>query len=72
MTAAAAAAVTPTEIDCADLCTDYALCWEEHNPGEDFRGGGECVASCEETSQADRAAREIELGKPSCGSTFNP
>jgi len=34
--------------DCANACTEIAVCWEEQNPGEDYNQGGFCVSSCEE------------------------
>lgn len=59
--APADAAAAPATVDCDDVCTTYAVCSEEHYGG-DFRGGGECVSSCEEMAEAARAtwAKEIE------------
>jgi len=42
------------EFDCAEACTNYAVCWEQVHKGEDFRGGFRCTASCEHMAPADQ------------------
>lgn len=53
--APAAPAAPAAAVDCDDVCTTFAVCWEEVNGG-DFRGGGACVSNCEEMPEADRTA----------------
>jgi hypothetical protein len=53
-------ASTPTAAEpaapatCDDACTAYAGCYEDVYK-KDFERGGECVSSCEEMAEADRA-----------------
>src|SRR5690242_9536052 len=65
-------AATPTEAappaepaTCEDLCTSYAICYEEVYGG-DYRGGGECVADCESKAPADRDAWAAKVNGGDC------
>jgi Cys-rich protein (TIGR04453 family) len=51
--------------DCANACTEIAVCWEEENPGRDYNQGGFCVSSCEE---GDKKAffQCVEKGRGDC------
>ncbi len=40
--------------DCAEPCTDYAVCWERVNQGRDFAGGRSCTAGCEHMTLEER------------------
>lgn len=33
--------------DCADACTEIAVCWEAENPGREYSQGGNCTSACE-------------------------
>jgi hypothetical protein len=60
-------------IDCDNVCTDYAVCYEEHYK-KDFRGGGDCVRNCEEMAPADRGRWALEVSAAqrdeACASLF--
>jgi len=46
----------PPPEDCADACTEIAVCWEEVNEGRDYNQGGMCTSSCEEAAPDQRKA----------------
>lgn len=48
------AAEPATPATCEEACTQYAVCYEQ-TYDKDFERGGECVSSCEEMAEADRA-----------------
>jgi hypothetical protein len=50
----AALAPDAEPFDCAEPCTDYAVCWERVNKGRDFAGGRVCDYNCSHMSPADR------------------
>ncbi|HEU5056712.1 MAG TPA: hypothetical protein VFU21_09300 [Kofleriaceae bacterium] len=43
---AAAADASPLPDDCANACTEIAVCWEEVNEGREYTQGGDCTAAC--------------------------
>lgn len=57
------AAATP--VDCADLCTIYAGCYEEVYQ-EDFRGGAGCVESCEAETPEEQQAYAALIHGSNC------
>jgi hypothetical protein len=52
-------------VDCADLCTLYAGCYEEVYQ-EDFRGGFGCVESCEAKTPEDQQAYATLINSGDC------
>ncbi|MBL0215611.1 MAG: hypothetical protein IPQ07_17225 [Myxococcales bacterium] len=42
--------------DCAEPCTDYAVCWEHVNKGRDFAGGRNCSYGCEHMTPEERTS----------------
>lgn len=42
-------------LTCEDACTEIGSCYEEVNGGE-YTEGGQCVSSCDDKSEAERAA----------------
>ncbi len=46
----------PPLADCAEACTQIAVCWEEQNPGQDYNQGGFCVSECEERAPDKKKA----------------
>jgi hypothetical protein len=55
----------PTPVDCADLCTIYAGCYEEVYQ-EDFRGGSGCVENCESMTAEDQQAYAAQINSGDC------
>jgi hypothetical protein len=43
---ASAADASPPPDDCANACTEIAVCWEEVNEGREYTQGGSCTAAC--------------------------
>lgn len=50
---------------CDDACTMYAVCYEDVYGG-DFKGGGECVSSCEEKDEAAKKEYFKFIGESDC------
>jgi hypothetical protein len=55
-----------TPASCDDACTTYAMCYEEVH-GEDFRGGGDCVSTCEERTAEEKEAYFDCVSGDDCG-----
>lgn len=54
--APAVAAPSYETYECADWCTELAVCWEAQHPDQDYRNGGACVTKCEELAPAEQRA----------------
>ncbi len=66
---AAAPDAAPPLDDCANACTEIAVCWEEVNEGEDYHQGGWCTSECGEATPENRRAYFtcIEGSRADCG-----
>lgn len=53
---AAAPDAAPPPDDCANACTEIAVCWEEVNEGREYNQGGMCTSSCEEAAPDQKKA----------------
>ena len=53
---AAAADAAPPPDDCANACTEIAVCWEEVNEGREYTQGGSCTAGCGDAPPAEQKA----------------
>ena len=59
----------PATVDCDEACTQYGVCYEEEYGG-DYHGGGECVTSCNEMTEADRQAWGAKIDAGDCHALF--
>jgi Cys-rich protein (TIGR04453 family) len=60
-------AAPPLE-DCAEACTEIAVCWEEENPGREYNQGGNCTSACESSTPEEKKAFFgcVEKGRSEC------
>jgi len=51
----AAPDAAPPPDDCANACTEIAVCWEEVNQGREYTQGGNCTSGCESATPEEQA-----------------
>lgn len=66
-TPAPADAAPPLD-DCAEACTEIAVCWEEENPGREYTQGGNCTSACESSTPEEKKSffQCVENGRSDC------
>lgn len=52
----AAPDAAPPPADCANACTEIAVCWEEVNEGREYTQGGNCTSACDSATPDQQAA----------------
>jgi Cys-rich protein (TIGR04453 family) len=54
--------------DCANACTEIAVCWEEENPGREYNQGGNCTSACESSTPEEKKSffECVEKGRSEC------
>ncbi len=65
--AADSASEAPPE-DCANACTEIAVCWEEVNEGREYNQGGNCTSGCESGTPDEQKAffQCVVAGRAEC------
>ncbi len=52
----AAPDAAPPLDDCANACTEIAVCWEEVNEGREYTQGGNCTSACDDAKPEEQKA----------------
>jgi Cys-rich protein (TIGR04453 family) len=65
---AAAPDAAPPPDDCANACTEIAVCWEEVNEGREYTQGGNCTSACDDATPDEQKAffECVSQGRSEC------
>jgi hypothetical protein len=65
---AAAPDAAPPLDDCANACTEIAVCWEEVNEGREYTQGGNCTSACGDATPDEQKAffECVSQGRSEC------
>ena len=64
----AAPDAAPPPDDCANACTEIAVCWEEVNEGREYTQGGNCTSACDDATPDEQKAffECVSQGRSEC------